>query len=153
MNKITRDIIILIVAAAILLFGVPLLLHKFVDTPQQSTVQTNQPDKETVKDKTEPISVTIQGLYTDKPFEITTDETVLQVLQSLNSKDANMRLTTKEYKGLGTLIDSINGMNNGTDNKYWQYKVNGSAPQIGADQFKLKADDKIEWYFAKSEGN
>ncbi len=152
MNKTTRDIVILIVVAVVLLFGIPLALNKFVDK-QPAPQETSQTDTDTQPDKTESITVTVEGLYKDKQVDITTNETVLQVLQKLNATDANLKLVTKDYPGLGTLVQAMVGKTNGTDNKYWQYKVDSAAPQIGADQFKLKTDDRVEWYFDKSDSN
>ena len=42
------------------------------------------------------------------------------------------------------------GAANGTDEKYWQYLVDGIMPQIGADQYILKDGESIEWNFEKS---
>ncbi len=97
------------------------------------------------------VSFTIDGLYTAKPVPISQNETVLAVLQTLNSEDPAVQLSTKEYSGLGVLVDGIHGQKNGTDKKYWQYKVNGIMPQIGADQYKLKSGDSVEWFFALSQ--
>jgi hypothetical protein len=31
---------------------------------------------------------------------------------------------------------------------YWLYKVNHKSPEVGGDQFKLKAGDRVLWFFA-----
>lgn len=99
----------------------------------------------------ENISLTIQGLYTDKQESISADETVLQVLEAANIQDSSIRLETKDYPSMGVLVTGIGTLKNATDKRYWQYKVNGIMPQIGADQYKLKAGDSIEWFFATSQ--
>lgn len=97
------------------------------------------------------ISLTIEGLYTSKTISVASDETVLQMLQTINAEDPQVQLSTKDYPGMGTLVDGMHGMKNGTDKKYWQYQVNGVMPQIGADQLKLKNGDAVEWIFGSSQ--
>ena len=97
------------------------------------------------------ISLSIQGLYAHKQIETTSEETVLEVLQTLNAADPQLQLSTKTYPGLGVLVDGMYGMKNGDNKKYWQYKVNGVMPQIGADAYKLKNGDSVEWFFGASQ--
>jgi len=97
------------------------------------------------------VSLIIEDLYAGKPLSVSSGDTVLEVLQALDAEDSRLRLTTKEYSGLGILIESMNGKTNGTNDEYWQYKVGGVMPQIGADKLELKDRDSVEWYFDKSE--
>ncbi len=115
----------------------------------QGNNQAPQPVVEPVK--TNEVTLTIEGLYQNKQITISLDETGLQVLQTLNVQDPQLALSTKEYAGLGTLVDGMYGKKNGTDQKYWQYKVNGVMPQVGADAYKLKSGDRIEWLFGASQ--
>ena len=115
----------------------------------KSSVPTAPAQPQTAQSDT--ITLTVQGLYTNIPVKIRTDETVLQVLQTLNSSDPQVSLSTKTYSGLGILVDGMHGVKNGTDKKYWQYKVNGVLPQIGADSYKLKDGDTVEWFFSASQ--
>jgi len=71
---------------------------------------------------------------------------VFSLLESL-SKRENFKIESKEYKGMGVLVESIDGIKNGTDNKYWQYWINGELPMKAADQQEVKNGDKIEWKF------
>ena len=96
-------------------------------------------------------SLTVQGLYTGKQIEISARETVLQLLQTLDARDPQLRLATKEYSGIGTMVVGMNGEQNGAGKNYWQYKVNGVMPQIGADTLKLTSGDSIEWFFGPSQ--
>ena len=95
--------------------------------------------------------ITIEDLYAEKEVVITSGETVLDLLQILDAQDQQVRLATKEYSGLGTLVESIGGKANGMNDEYWQYTVNGVMPQIGADVFTLSPGDSVEWYFGSSE--
>jgi len=93
------------------------------------------------------ITLSIAGFYNDKSVPISADESVLQVLRTLDSQDPELKLSTKEYAGLGTLVDGMRGFKNGDGGKYWQYKVNDVMPQIGADKLTLKDGDAVEWFF------
>lgn len=97
------------------------------------------------------VTVTIEDLYTDKEVSITSGETVLDVLSALAATDPNVKLQTKEYSGLGVLVERIGEKANGTSDEYWQYKVNGIMPQVGADKLEVQNGDMIEWYFDTSE--
>jgi hypothetical protein len=48
---------------------------------------------------------------------------------------------------MGVLVESIDGIKNGTGNKYWQYWINGELPMVSADKQEVKNEDKIEWKF------
>lgn len=100
--------------------------------------------------KTETISLSIQDIYENKQVAIAEGETVLMVLERLNKEDTALTLSTKTYEGLGVLVDGIGSHKNGTGKEYWQYKVNGVMPQIGADQYVLMSGDSVDWFFASS---
>lgn len=97
------------------------------------------------------VTISIESLYTNKPVSITAGDTALGLLQRLDAEDPQLQLTSKTYSGLGTLVESMQGMTNGDQNQYWQYKVNGVMPQIAAGQYELRDGDSIEWYFGVSE--
>lgn len=141
--KINRTYTVLTGILLLILIAVVFTYTKQAPVPTQSTSQTTP--------QVNNILLSVQGLYTNKQIEITSNETVLKVLQTLNAIDPQLQLSTKEYSGMGTLVVGIHGMMNGTNKKYWQYKVNGVMPQIGADQFKLKNGDSIEWFFGSSQ--
>jgi len=48
---------------------------------------------------------------------------------------------------MGVFIESINGVKNGTDGRYWQYWVNDKLGEVAADKKEIKGGDKIEWRF------
>ncbi len=101
--------------------------------------------------KTFAVSLSVQGIYTSKQVNITAGETILQLLQAQSAQDPSVKLTTKEYAGMGTLVTGMGSSINGAGNDYWQYKVNGVAPQIGADAYVLKNGDAIDWHFGPSQ--
>lgn len=128
------------IIAAALLFGVSSIVPRS-KTPPESAQPASQ---------TETASITIEGLYADKKIQFFPPQTVLGVLRQLNAKDKEVRLVTKAYPGLGVLVESIGRNANGTNDEYWQYKVNGVMPQVGADKLEIKNGDVIEWYFGAS---
>jgi len=107
-----------------------------------------------VQPAAEPIVVTLVIQDFTKPditFEFTRPMTALSYLEFINSNDPRLQLTTKEYKGLGTLVIQLGEHKNGDDNKYWQYFVNGKMPQVSADKYQLQDGDKLEWKFISSQ--
>ncbi len=109
-------------------------------TPQHTATAPNGPS----------ISLSIQGLYTDKQVTITANETLLTLLQTLSTKDPHLQLEVQNYTGLGALITSMGGLTNGTNKNYWQYTVNGVEPQIGASGYILHNGDRVAWQFGPS---
>lgn len=94
------------------------------------------------------VSVTIAGLYENRSVAISERETILTLLHTLDAGEPSMQLLTTEYAGLGTLVEGMYGMRNGTDDKYWQYTVRGVMPMVGADVYQLTNGDSVEWTFA-----
>lgn len=56
-------------------------------------------------------------------------------------------IQTKEYPGMGTLVETIGEFRNGTDSKYWLYYVNGTSAPVGADAYVVQEGDSIEWKY------
>ncbi|MDI6707658.1 MAG: DUF4430 domain-containing protein [Candidatus Thermoplasmatota archaeon] len=48
-------------------------------------------------------------------------------------------------------VSSIAGVETGTNNKYWQYWVNGKYGEVGASKKRVYNNDVIEWRFTESE--
>ncbi len=142
----------LAVVAIVVIAGLPLLTNK-TPAPVDSLPPTHSATStlSETQTNTETVLLSIDGLYTGKQIVISKGETVLGVLQAMNAVDPKIQLSTKTYSGLGTLVDGIGANKNGTDKKYWQYKVNGVMPQIGAGQYKLHAGDSIDWIFTESQ--
>ncbi|PIR86005.1 hypothetical protein COU14_01160 [Candidatus Kaiserbacteria bacterium CG10_big_fil_rev_8_21_14_0_10_44_10] len=97
------------------------------------------------------ISLSIEDIYVNKSISVAVGDTAYEVLQALDEEDPELLLVAKEYPGLGILIEGINGKINGEDDKYWQYFVNGTMPQVGADKLELKDGDIVEWRYEVSQ--
>ena len=67
-------------------------------------------------------------------------KTALELLKT----EATVLTKDSDY---GPYVDSINGLVGGTDGKYWAFYVNGQMSPVGADAYKTKNGDKIEWKF------
>lgn len=141
MQKINKKILVLILAAVAVVAG----LLTYTSDPQQSQ-QTEQ-----ISAEVQTAFITIEGLYEHKEVDLTTHQTALQLLQALNQSDSRVALKTKEYSGMGTLVEGMAGKENGDQNRYWQYMINGVMPQIGADTLEIKEGDRVEWHFVESE--
>jgi len=77
-------------------------------------------------------------------------DNLLLVIQEL-SKTTIKNIETQNYGNMGVLLTSINNYKNGTDNKYWQYYINGEQPMISMDKYILSNNDFIELKFIKSQ--
>jgi len=62
---------------------------------------------------------------------------------------SELSLETKQYD-FGILIESIDSVKNGQDNKYWIYYVDGKAAVAAADKVKLSPGDVVEFKFEES---
>lgn len=59
-------------------------------------------------------------------------------------------LQYKDYGEMGYLVTKIDTLENGQDNKYWQYFVDDQMPQVSADKYIPKNGESIKWTFAES---
>ncbi len=79
------------------------------------------------------------------------NQTVLDLLKELGAKN-NLEVQTKDYGSLGILVTKIGDKENGQDNKYWQYFVDGQQPMVGADKYVLNGGESVEWKFEADQG-
>jgi hypothetical protein len=77
------------------------------------------------------------------------NSTVFSLLEELSQRE-KFKIEFTFYQGMGVLVENIDGVKNGTDNKYWQYWVNGELPMVAADKKEVEAGDRIEWKFESS---
>lgn len=55
-------------------------------------------------------------------------------------------LETKEYAGLGTLVERIGDHKNDSA-RHWHYYVNGALAPVGAGAYIVEEGDAVEWRF------
>jgi len=87
-----------------------------------------------------------EGDISEYQIEIYSTSTVFALLEELAGK-GNFEIKTTFYPEMGVFVESINGLKGGTDNKWWQYWVNGKLGEKAADKKQVKAKDIIEWRF------
>ena len=80
--------------------------------------------------------------------DFTKGMTVFDLLKN-GTEELGLNLKTKTYD-IGIMVEAIGDKENGQDNKYWLYYVNGEMPMVSADKMILKAGDKVEFKFQKS---
>lgn len=97
------------------------------------------------------VSVVIDGTHEFRQVLIDGDDTVLDVLRILDAEGNDLGLETKDYGELGVLVTRMYGLENGTNDSYWQYTVNDVMPQVGASTYVLRDGDAVEWIFAESQ--
>ena len=111
-------------------------------------------DQEVIENQSQTVTYSLQFSETEliefQNIELEGSQTVLDILNKLTSEN-QINLEVQEYEGLGSLVTKIGEQENGQDNKYWQYYVNGEQVQVGAAQYQLKDGDNVEWKFKESE--
>jgi hypothetical protein len=127
--KLTRKVAFVtsaILVVAIAIFAV-VLTNKpkdaATDLPAQSSSQQQPAEKTDV--------VSYKGVN---------DKTALELLKEV------AQVETKD-SSYGTYVDTINGVKGGTGGKYWTFFVDGSMATSGADVYKTKDGEAIEWKF------
>ena len=65
-------------------------------------------------------------------------------------KALGLDFQSKDYGEMGVLVEKIGDKKNGDDGKYWMYYINGALAQVAANKQELKAGDKVEFKFEKS---
>lgn len=84
------------------------------------------------------------GAITSSTLSYETDQSLFEAL-----KKTSLQIKTENYPLLGAIVKNINGFENNTDGKYWQYWINGRYAEIGISSYIVKPSDLIEWKFIK----
>ena len=138
--------IILLVLALIVILGAGLLIYK-------AAGNKNSENQEAPQDEFAKNNVFLKINFGTETLDVFSREFKENYTAFDLLKEASLRLGfpigTKSYD-IGVLIESINGVEGGKDNKYWMYYVNGELPMIAADKNYLKAGDKVEFKFEES---
>lgn len=141
-KKIIWQALIVTAVIVVILFGLSAVITRNEISKEEEVLNTSQ---------TETITLTIEGIYDDRQVLVSESTTVLGLLRQLDEESEQMKLVTKEYGEYGVLVESMGGKTNGDEDEFWQYRINGVMPQIGADKLKLNNGDSVEWYFEASE--
>lgn len=82
------------------------------------------------------------------PHTFTYDFSESTLLGAPMTSPPQLRVSMKEYAGMGRLVTGINGFDNSENgDRYWQFCVNGTVSAKGIDQIELSDGDQIDWHF------
>lgn len=98
------------------------------------------------------VTFAIEGVLPAEHVTTAEGMTVLELLRG-KSREKGFIMSEKEYTGLGILVERLGDLQNGTVGKYWTYTVNSVFAPVGADAYRLKEGDAIEWKFAVPDGS
>ena len=131
-------IISLIIAAGFTIFDKIGLLN----TPERTDMVEDNAERE--------VSLLIDDGDDPKSFqgEFREGMTAFDLLQD-GGEGLNLTLKVKTYD-MGVFVEMIGVKENGEDEKYWMYYINGELPMVAADKQELKPGDKVEFKFEKS---
>lgn len=87
----------------------------------------------------EPINLTVSFVEGMTAFDLLKNE----------SEKLSLNLETETYD-TGIFIKTIGDKENGQDNNYWLYYINGEMPTVSSDKIVIKSGDKVEFKFEKS---
>ncbi|MCK5332718.1 DUF4430 domain-containing protein [Candidatus Parcubacteria bacterium] len=134
---------VLVVFVLILLVSIVFVLR--TETASKSETVNNITDS-----SSESISVSLKvSNGTEKTYtlnDISIKSTVFDITKE------NTELEYNNNYNFGVFIESINGVKNGDEGKYWQYYINGMLGEVAADKKDLKSGDEIEWKFEDVSG-
>ena len=74
------------------------------------------------------------------------NSTVFSLLEELARRE-NFEIETAFYPEMGIFVKKIGEAEGGTDNKWWQYWVNGNLGEVAVDKEEIKTGDTVEWKF------
>jgi len=142
------QVILLFLGILVIFGGITALTTERTDTHTQSSASEQHRTEESPAAAY--ITLTVDGIYDGRNVFIDVGDTVLDVLTTLDETDPELDLTLETHDGLGALVTAMGDRVNGTDNRYWQYTVDGEMPMIGAGNYELEGGETIEWTFTAS---
>ncbi|MCK5476048.1 MAG: DUF4430 domain-containing protein [Candidatus Pacebacteria bacterium] len=129
----------------ILIFSIPIIFLLNTDIiPFNNEDENNN----VVEDFEKEISVSLKIISSEnekkyKLDNISEESTVFDILKE------SIEIEYNNNYSYGVFVESINGIKNGDDGKYWQYYINNTLGDVAADKKILKEGDNVEWRFEK----
>lgn len=129
-------------------------INNAVNTAQESNINSDlninkTEEPATVKKINVSFVLKFNGQEKNYAETIEKGQTVFDLLVLAAAKN-NLSLKFKNYPEMGVFITEINNIENGKDNKYWQYTINGKYAEKAADKMELKDKDVVTWEFKES---
>lgn len=78
-------------------------------------------------------------------FDLSEPATALDLVLRASQRE-NFSVETTAYD-FGTIIDSIDGIAGGDQNRYWLYYVNNQQATVGADAYQVQPGDIVEFRY------
>ena len=137
-----------LISVAVLVFGLLIATFFIISA---NTASKNYDDKINIIKESDEIKFSVllkidDGSKEKKEYklsDISKQTTVFDVLKN------NADIKYNNNYSFGVFIESINGIKNGDDGKYWQYYINDVLGDVAADKKVLKEGDAVEWRFEK----
>ena len=127
------------------------LSYSYSSAPTLTTSLAAQGDTLAARDatstKTASIEFTLSVGGKNYHGTVRAEATVLDAMNELASS-SDFKFTSKEFSGMGTFVESINGKA-GADGFYWILYINGTPSQTGASQTIVNSSDIVEWKYEK----
>ena len=135
-----------LVSVVMLVFGLLIAIFFIISANTASKDYENEID---IIEKSDEIKISIllkinSGSEEKKEYElndISKQTTVFDVLEN------NIDIEYNNNYSYGVFIESIDGIKNGDDGKYWQYYIDDALGNLAADKKILKDGDTVEWRF------
>jgi len=138
-----KTIIGIIIILAVIIGSWLLFSNRIMELPKKEGITEEEIEKEVVL-----IIDYGEGDRRSFQSEFKNGMTAFNLLKS-KTEELNLALKTETYD-MGVFIEAIGDKENGEDEKYWLYYVNGETPMVAADKKEINPGDKIEFKFEKS---
>lgn len=141
--------VVLLIFAAVL--GLSFLRQSFLQQPAfQDAVEQSQQQADQADEASQIVTQSVFFEQNTEPViyqtEVSPKSSVLQLLLQVDE----LEVTVEEYS-FGSLVTAINGIENGTNDNYWIFYVNGEESTVGASEYQVSPGDSIEWRFESYE--
>lgn len=119
-------------------------LNKNVEINANNNANTAEVKTDTIIEETKNGNENISYIFNGDEI----DANVFSELQKY-AADKNIEIKFNNNYAFGVFIESIDGIKNGDDGKYWQYYIDGVLGDAAADKKVLKKGERVEWRFER----
>ena len=126
-----------------------IIKNKASPTEAPNTSPTNSPEVISAPEKPEEAKIQIGD--TTHSVQVTLNTTLYVAMEKL-AEEGKITWKTKEFGGLGSFVDSLNGVTSDRmAGKYWIFYVNGEPAKVGISNYILRNNDLIKWNYEDSQ--
>lgn len=156
MKKVINILVFVVIVVGVIYFWQNNYRPKQVADKNDVAAEISQEIKSNNDDLPKP-TINVRFVFSDERSENVSYELPAAASYSLFaltkniSSQKNWSFEWKDYGEMGILITKIDQTTNGADNKYWQYYINDQMPQVAANNYFPKTNDKIKWVFQPSQ--